>query len=106
MSKTSYKAGQKKIGTKATKRIGKTSKSSKSNMLKITVLPIETKDPPYIKSFSNKNNENNLKLVWPRDELAKIYSNILKPKEKSLNSHKEMEFLQPKSSHNYSVYTK
>jgi len=63
MSKTSCKAGNRKLGSKTTKRIGKTSKSLKLNNLKITVMPIECSDPPYIKIFSNKNNENNLKLV-------------------------------------------
>ena len=28
-------------------------------------------------------NENNLKRVWPKDELNKIYANILKQKEKN-----------------------
>lgn len=45
---------------------------------------------PYTRTISNKNNETNLKLVWNKEDLLKIYENIL-PKSKPLN---------------FSVYTK
>ena len=106
MSKTSCKVGTKKIGSKTVKRIGKGTKSKNSKMIKITVLPIEAKDPPYVKWIPNKNNENNLKLVWPKEDLLKIYANILKSKEKISSLGNKVEYIQPKSPHNFSVYTK
>lgn len=90
MSKISCKNTAKKTVVKLVKKNSKNSKVSKGNSLKITVLPVWNENEPYTKTINNKNNETNLKLVWTKEELMKIYGNIL-PKSKPLN---------------FSVYTK
>lgn len=82
MSKTGIRSSTKKTSSKLVKRPSKN--------LKITVLPIDPNDEPYTKTFNNRNNDNNLKLVWNKEELMKIYDGIL-PKSKT---------------YNFSVYTK
>lgn len=61
MSKVSRKSISKKTSAKVSKRVNKTPEKSKSNKVKITVLPMNPDDKPYTKSFINKDNENNLK---------------------------------------------
>lgn len=63
MSRMSCKEPTKRNSVKLVKRTSKSLKSTKSNMLRITVLPVDSENAPYTKSYSNKNNENNLKLV-------------------------------------------
>lgn len=90
MSKISSKNTPKKPVVKLVKKNSKTIKATKSTNLKITVLPVWNDTEPYTKIINNKTNETNLKLLWTKEELMKIYGNIL-PKSKQLN---------------FSVYTK
>lgn len=87
MSKVSCKSASKKGNVKLLKR---PQKPTKSTNLKITILPVDSEWPPYTKTISNKNWENNLKIVWNKEEILKVYSGVL-PKSKNLN---------------FSVYTK
>lgn len=64
MSKVGLKITTKKAAPKLVKRTSKTIKKvPKTNTLKITMLPDDSDAVPYIKSFNNPNNENNLKVL-------------------------------------------
>lgn len=76
MSKIGLKITTKKVAPKLVKRLSKTAKKvTKVNTLKITMLPDDSDSVPYIKSFNNINNENNLKVLWYKeDEDLSVYT--------------------------------
>ena len=70
----------------------KPKKTSKTNTFKITVLPVESGSPPYVKIINNKTNSKGLKQgaaqpSMSSDEVSKIYTDYLLGEKRSSQSN-------------------